>query len=623
MPNGELAVCAEFYNQGDPPYAVGSWNGLRWKILGRFPEYGGGLSLAVRPNGDLIVGGGFQSVNDVPAVGVARWDGMAWQSLDEGLHHSFGSNGVAYSVLTLPDGSVMVGGAFERAGTIQTDSVARWDGTSWQALGRGLKGYVYSLTLLPDGRVAAGGEMWGHWPDDGRSFAVWEGAAWRFKLPLRTSASIECLTVLPNGGIFAGGTFNSLQELAYSNAAIWNEAAGWSGFGSGIYGRIDSMAELDDGHVVAAGGFSGGWGNTYVAGLASWDHGGFIGIGATTYGGINALSRSGGGGFVVAGSFTNFDDVSLNRVARWDGHQWNALGGGLQDEAYTVLSLPNGDVIAGGRFQSSGNGTLLGRVGYWNGTEWLPMGEGLPGSNYYGVQSLLKTRDGSILAGCALDDADTPGIHTLMRWDGESWTPLGELLSGSIQAMAMLPDGRVVAAQNYGLDHGVSACRCLVWDGGQWTAIGTSTTDSMIFCLLVLPGGDLVVGGLFDDIDGAPARSVARWDGYAWHALGSGVAYPNGAQRGVVLSLALDSNGDLLAGGLFSTAGGQVSANFARYRFCDCAADFNHDGLVNADDFDAFSDAFEPADPAADTNHDGFVNADDYDFFAEHFDQGC
>jgi len=54
-----------------------------------------------------------------------------------------------------------------------------------------------------------------------------------------------------------------------------------------------------------------------------------------------------------------------------------------------------------------------------------------------------------------------------------------------------------------------------------------------------------------------------------------------------------------------------------------CAADANHDGFVNGDDYDAFAEGFESADPSADFNHDGFVNGDDYDAFAERFEMGC
>ena len=54
-----------------------------------------------------------------------------------------------------------------------------------------------------------------------------------------------------------------------------------------------------------------------------------------------------------------------------------------------------------------------------------------------------------------------------------------------------------------------------------------------------------------------------------------------------------------------------------------CDADFNNDGFVNGDDYDAFASAFEAADISADVNHDGFVNGDDFDAFASHFEEGC
>ncbi|MBL8760939.1 MAG: hypothetical protein JNL50_06500 [Phycisphaerae bacterium] len=54
-----------------------------------------------------------------------------------------------------------------------------------------------------------------------------------------------------------------------------------------------------------------------------------------------------------------------------------------------------------------------------------------------------------------------------------------------------------------------------------------------------------------------------------------------------------------------------------------CDADFNNDGFVNGDDFDAFASAFDNAAPAADFNNDCFVNGDDYDLFANAFEQGC
>lgn len=54
-----------------------------------------------------------------------------------------------------------------------------------------------------------------------------------------------------------------------------------------------------------------------------------------------------------------------------------------------------------------------------------------------------------------------------------------------------------------------------------------------------------------------------------------------------------------------------------------CAADFNHDGMLNQDDYDQFSAVFVAGDPAADFDSNSFVNGDDFDAFTAAFAAGC
>ncbi len=54
-----------------------------------------------------------------------------------------------------------------------------------------------------------------------------------------------------------------------------------------------------------------------------------------------------------------------------------------------------------------------------------------------------------------------------------------------------------------------------------------------------------------------------------------------------------------------------------------CVADYNNDGFVNGDDFDAFASDFENGNTAADINNDCFVNGDDFDAYAAKFEAGC
>lgn len=67
---------------------------------------------------------------------------------------------------------------------------------------------------------------------------------------------------------------------------------------------------------------------------------------------------------------------------------------------------------------------------------------------------------------------------------------------------------------------------------------------------------------------------------------------------------------------------GSETSNPASLRI-RCPGDFNLDGYVNGNDYDAFAGLFEVGDHGADFNHDGYVNGNDFDAFAEHFEAGC
>lgn len=54
-----------------------------------------------------------------------------------------------------------------------------------------------------------------------------------------------------------------------------------------------------------------------------------------------------------------------------------------------------------------------------------------------------------------------------------------------------------------------------------------------------------------------------------------------------------------------------------------CAADFNGDGFLTGDDFDAYVSAFEAGNVSADFDHDGFVTGDDFDAYVSAFQAGC
>lgn len=79
-------------------------------------------------------------------------------------------------------------------------------------------------------------------------------------------------------------------------------------------------------------------------------------------------------------------------------------------------------------------------------------------------------------------------------------------------------------------------------------------TNKAVSALVIDKSGILYAGGNFDSAGGVKVNHVARWDGRFWSALGNGTN--SDFVRGSVICLAVDSAGDLFAGGFFDTAGG-------------------------------------------------------------------
>ena len=85
---------------------------------------------------------------------------------------------------------------------------------------------------------------------------------------------------------------------------------------------------------------------------------------------VNALTGS-GNDLYAAGAFTRITNngtvTSAPRVARWDGSNWSALGGGVNSLAYALV-VSGSDVYVGGSFTSATNAgvaTTVNRIARW------------------------------------------------------------------------------------------------------------------------------------------------------------------------------------------------------------------------------------------------------------------
>jgi len=165
------------------------------------------------------------------------------------------------------------------------------------------------------------------------------------------------------------------------------------------------------------------------------------------------------------------------------------LGSGL-DQMVKAMCEHNGDIIAGGSFDKSGN-TTLNRVARWDGSQWHPLGDGLPGVWVAAVASY----NGNVFA-------------NNQRWNGSQWTELFET-DGHITAM-IVHDGLLFVGGQFSQVNGQSHQNVFAWDGTQILSLADGFPYS-VYSMTEGPTG-VVLSGNTDYAYG----QISRWDGNAW-----------------------------------------------------------------------------------------------------------
>ncbi|MCU0866650.1 MAG: hypothetical protein MUC36_22935 [Planctomycetes bacterium] len=619
-----LVVVGSRTQAGQTQHRVARWNGTAWTVLGG--TFDGPLSsVAVTGGGDVIVGGEFQNHGAQPLSRLARWNGTAWQAIGGGV----GGVGPVHvgALCVLPNGDLVAGGTFATAGGATAANIARWNGTQWQALGAGQPPNLTSIVALPNGDVFATGfasalpARWNgsSWtPLTGLQSAAPFGAGpWVSKLavqdgwqgPVVTAMGVFGVGNLPagiaawdpvSGWVAISGPFEGLaagvpQKLGLAPAADWFTMAAAGPFyraggvdcsgvamtsfgsgaplGDGIALPVTASGTLPDGDLVIAGPFL-NIGNTPLYGCASAEPSGTTWTGlpgsvlGASFGVPGALSEvrviadAPDGSTLFAGSFATAGGVTARDVARFDGSSWRGFGATAPfafDGVRAVLQRRDGQVFAGG------NG-----VARWNGSAWIELtgfAAGLAGTCY----TLAELPNGDVLAGGDLQFVPGGGRPGLMRWNGAAWTPIGTGLTSLFPGGQLLVTGCASRSNGgvFAIGSTGTAPFVALYDGSHWQLL-PAPTQGTLRSLVLLPDGDLVVGGEFDAIGGVPAASLARWDGIGWQAVRDGVRQSDG-QPGIVYGLHFSRQGELHVAGDFSRVDGAVAVNFVRLRSL-CAA---------------------------------------------------
>ncbi len=472
----------------------------------------------------LFVGGNFTSAGGVPAMNIARWNGTTWSALGSGIQ------GWPRAMTTWNDGTgtkLYVGGNFTAAGGVSVDHLAKWDTVSWSDVGGGVQGSeVKTLAVWTNpglGSLVVGGDF----DKVGDTLltdnvAQWTGTNWN-AIGDGFDDNVEVLMMfgplLHVGGRFQNSGATPIRRLARYSGGGWQEVGG------GVDGTVECMALHFDGtqvELILGGSFATvGASALSSPRVASWSGTSWTAMGTSSGGGSvrGLVSWDDGGGAAV---YLTGNNVSTGggvlQIARWDGASWNVVGGDLWSTGEWLLVHDDGSgssLWVGGTYPHAG-GVAVGSVARWDGSEYHATAAGL---TYGWVEDVCTSTVGG----------GSPGLYV----GGYFWGPgTGET--------------RNIAG----------------WKSGAFVDLGDA--DGTIYAVAEFndgTGNALYAGGEFTTIDGVAAPWIARWDGASWSPLGSDL---DGRVR--ELFVWNDGSGSALyVGGDFDTAGGLPAPGIARW----------------------------------------------------------
>jgi uncharacterized delta-60 repeat protein len=224
---------------------------------GAFGTNEGVISIAVQPDGKILVGGQFTTIGGQSRNNLARVDATT------GLADSFNANADSQvdSVVLQPDGKILVGGYFLNIGGQSRSHIARLDAIT--ALADGFNpnadNAARSIVVQPDGKILVGGYFLNIGGEFRNSIARLEGStglADSFNPKVHPN-TVETIALQADGKVLIGGFFSQVGFQTRNNIARVDGTTGLAdAFNPNANEGVYAMAVQADGKILVAGYFT-------------------------------------------------------------------------------------------------------------------------------------------------------------------------------------------------------------------------------------------------------------------------------------------------------------------------------------------------------------------------------
>ncbi|MEN9576923.1 MAG: hypothetical protein RL514_4778, partial [Verrucomicrobiota bacterium] len=223
--------------------------------------------LVAQPDGKLVIGGAFDVFNGVPQRRLARL--LVDGSLDPAFNLGTGVGDAVYCLAVQPNGQIVLGGSFYTVNGVNHHGIARLnaDGSvdvsgNWASNGARTDGSVYAVVIQPDGRIVIGG-----------TFSQVNGVARNRLARLNEDGTLDTtfnpgvgpdnavygLALQGDGKLLVAGQFNRYGGAVHNPVARLNANGTLDAsfdIGPVLVGYAQTVVVQADGKIVVAGGLS-------------------------------------------------------------------------------------------------------------------------------------------------------------------------------------------------------------------------------------------------------------------------------------------------------------------------------------------------------------------------------
>jgi uncharacterized delta-60 repeat protein len=495
------------------------------------------LSTFVQSDGKILVGGSFINYNQIQTLYLTRLntDGTRDSSFNYGdnSNNSFDSSITDISVQ--PDGKILVGGTFTSYSGISVNRLARLntDGSydSTFNIGSGFNDEVRTIALQPDGKIIVGGY-----------FVDFNGLGSDSIVRLNTDGTfdtgspnfipndnVETIALQTDGKILVGGWFFSpTQRIARLNTDLSFDST-FVDTGLGFDDRVLSIKVQPDGKILVGGRFISYSGTSVVDSNriirlntdGSNDSTFNIGNGFSST--VDRIDLQSDEKILVRGSYLSFNGVAGTGITRLNTD-------GSLDTSFSNLGV---------------NSTLV--------------------VSYSSIQS-----DGKIIIGGSFDISNLIPSARLMSLNTDATYNfnfnIGTGVNGTVTDLVQI-ESQILAVGAFSTYRGNTTRRIvkLNLDGSRDdlfnSGVGTIGFDGNCLSVKIQNDGKILVGGSFSNYQEVPINRIIRLNTDASYDstfnIGTGF-------NGSVNSLVLQSDGKVVAGGLFGLYSGISSNRIAR-----------------------------------------------------------